>query len=86
MENKEIVYISDETKAYELLEEIKDYQSKNIYIITKEIELKISSLLSILQREDFELEMKTPIIKYINLLIKNIPYNLGIILSKKSEC
>ena len=86
MENKEITYIFDDTKAYQLLEEIKDYQSKNIYIITKEIELKISSLLSILQREDFELEMKTPIIKYINLLIKNIPYNLGIILSKKSEC
>ena len=86
MENKEITYISDETKAYQLIEEIKDYQSKNIYIINKEIELKIPSILSILQKEDFDLEMKSSIVKYINSLIKNIPYNLGIILTKKSEC
>ena len=86
MENKEITYIFDDTKAHQLIEEIKDYQSKNIYIITKEIELKISSILSILQKEDFDLKIKASIIKYINLLIKNIPYNLGIILSKKSEC
>ena len=86
MENKEINYISNDSEAYQLVEEIKDYQSKNLYIITKELEAKIPSILTLLQKEDFELEMKEPIIKYINSLIKNIPYNLGIILSKKSEC
>ena len=86
MENKEKTYITDDTKAHQLLEEIKDYQSKNIYIITKEIELKIPSILCVLQKEDFNLEMKASIIKYLNSLIKKIPYNLEIILSKKSEC
>jgi len=86
MKNKEIAYISEENKAYQLIEEIKNYQLKNIYIITKEIELKIPSILSILQKENFDFEMKSSIIKYLDSLIKNIPYNLGIILSKKSEC
>jgi len=86
MENKEITYISEESKAEHLIEEIKNYQSKNLYIITKEIELKIPSFLTILQKKNYELEQKETVIKYLNSLIKNIPYNFEIILSKKSDC
>ena len=69
--------IIDEQK---LLNEIKDYSSKNLYIITKELEEKIPYILSYIQNPKNEIANKKDIIKYFFSLIKNIRYNLEILL------
>ena len=73
--------IIDEQK---LLNEIKDYSSKNLYIITKELEEKIPYILSYIQNPKNEIANKKDIIKYFFSLIKNIRYNLEILLLYKS--
>ena len=73
--------IIDEQK---LLNEIKDYSSKNLYIITKELEEKIPYILSYIQNPKNEITNKKDIIKYFFSLIKNIRYNLEILLLYKS--
>ena len=68
-----------------ILNEIKELFDKNIFILTKEIEPKIPLILSYIQNPKNDIINKTQIIKYILSLIKNVPYNLEIILSKKSN-
>ena len=90
MENPEIKtiegYIKENdntTDQNNILEEIKDYMSKGIYFITKEMESKIPSFLSYLRNTENEILNKLKVIKYFMSLIKNIPYNLDLILAKK---
>ena len=68
-----------------LLNEVKDYHSKQMYIITNVIESKIPKILSYIQNYDNNIINKIHILKYLNSLIQNIPYNLEIILSKVSD-
>ena len=68
-----------------ILNEINEYQSRQIFIITKELEEKIPSILSYLQNDKNDPKQKLQIIEYIMSLIQNIPYNLDLILAKKSD-
>ena len=68
-----------------ILQEVKDYNKKQIYIITKKFESKIPKILSYLQNYENEIINKIHIVKYLILLIQNIPYNLDLILAQKSE-
>ena len=68
-----------------ILQEVKDYHKKQIYIITKKFESKIPSILSYLQNYDNEILNKMHIIKYLISLIQNIPYNLDLISAQKSN-
>ena len=83
MENPEIKTIGYDDK--ELIEKIKEYQSKRLYIITKELESKIPSILCYLQKEENNISTKAIIVNYLIELIKNIPYNSEIILALKSD-
>ena len=83
MENPEIKTIGAEDE--ELIEKIKEYQSKRLYIITKELESKITSILCYLQKEENNITTKINIVNYLIELIKNIPYNSDIILALKSD-
>ena len=67
------------------LKEVKELHSKKLFIITKEIELKIPSILSYIQDIKNEILNKIHIINYLFALIQNIPYNLDLILSQKSD-
>ena len=67
-----------------LLKEIKDFSSKNLFIINKELEEKISNILLYIQSEKNEIINKLEIIKYLISLIKNVQYNLEIILAHTS--
>ena len=78
-EKKEVI---DEQK---LLNDIKEYSSKNLYIISKELEEKIPYILSYIQNSKNEITNKQEIIKYFKSLIKNIVYNLEILLLYKSS-
>ena len=80
----------DETKKevideQKLLNDIKEYSSKNLYIISKELEEKIPYILSYIQDSKNEITDKQEIIKYFKSLIKNIVYNLEILLLYKSS-
>ena len=68
-----------------ILKEVKELHSKKLYIITKEIELKIPSILSYIQDIENEILNKIHVINYLFALIQNIPYNLDLILSQKSD-
>lgn len=67
-----------------ILNEIKDHSNKKFFIITKNLEEKIPYILAYIQNEKNEIINKLDIIKYFHLLIKNIPYNLEILLALKS--
>ena len=67
------------------LKEIKELHSQKLFIITKEIELKIPSILSYIQDIKNEILNKIHVINYLFALIQNIPYNLDLILSQKSD-
>ena len=81
---KEITKATDNNSNI-ILEEVKDYHKKQIYIITKKFESKIPSILSYLQNYNNEILNKIHIIKYLMPLIQNIPYNLDLILAQKSN-
>jgi len=83
MENPEIKTIGADDE--QLIDKIKEYQSKKLYIITKEIESKIPSILCYLQKEENDITIKIDFVKYLIELIKNIPYNTEIILAFKSD-
>ena len=93
MENPEASTIGEESPQKNIdkidpniiLKEVKDFHSKKLYIITKEIESKIPSILSYIQDDENEILNKIHIINYLLLLIQNIPYNLELILSQKSD-
>ena len=89
MENPEnLTVLKDNEKkdnANNILNEVKDYDLKQMFIITKEIELKIPLILSYLENDENEIINKLYIIKYLISLIQNIPYNLKLILAKKSD-
>ena len=93
MENPETPAIGEESPQKDIdkidpniiLKEVKDFHSKKLYIITKEIESKIPSILSYIQDDENEILNKIHIINYLLLLIQNIPYNLELILSQKSD-
>ena len=88
MENtNQIIEIESRTnnEINNILNEVKYYHSNKIYIITNEIESKIPLMLSYIQNYENEIINKMYIIKYINSLVQNIPYNLGIILSQFSD-
>ena len=67
-----------------ILKKIKDYSSKNLFVITKELEKIIPLILSFIQNEKNEILNKLDVIKYFISLIKNVPYNLDILLAHKS--
>ena len=69
----------------DILQEVKLYQTKQIYIITKEIESIIPSILSYIQNIKNDVSNKINIINYLLSLIQNIPFNLDIILAQKSN-
>ena len=85
-EEEEQTKINDNEKK-DILEEVKLYQTKQIYIITKELESKIPSILSYIQSPNNKNEIinKINIINYLFSLIQNIPFNLDIILAQKSN-
>ena len=83
MEAREIETIGADNE--DLIEKIKEYQSKKLFIITKEFESKIPSILCYLQKEENSITTKKVIVNYLNELIKNIPYNSEIILAIKSD-
>ena len=91
MDNPEIETKSgnvDENKINDeqnILKEIKDYLSINLFIITKELEEKIPCILSFIQIDKNQILDKLYIIKYLTSLIKTVPYNLDIILAHKSK-
>ena len=68
-----------------ILNNVKDYDSKKVYIITEEIESKMPFILSYLENLENEIFNKIYIIKYLISMIKNIPFNLEIILGIKSQ-
>ena len=68
-----------------ILNNVKDYDSKKVYIITEEIESKMPFILSYLENLENEIFNKIYIIKYLISMIKNIPFNLEIILGTKSQ-
>ena len=68
-----------------ILNEVKKYESKQMYIITKEIDSKISNILSYIQNDENEIFNKIYVLNYLFSSIKNIPYNLELILAKKSN-
>ena len=68
-----------------IIDKVKEYYSKNLFIITKELEIDLPNILSYIQNYENEIINKINIIKYLNSLIQNIPYNLDLILSKTSE-
>ena len=69
----------------EILNKVKTYESKKMYIITKEIESDIPSILSYIQSNKNQITNKINIINYLSESIKNIPYNLDLILVKQSN-
>ena len=81
MENPEPLTIEKELRTPTdnesniILEEVKDYHKKQIYIITKKFQSKIPSILSYLQNFNNDILNKIHIIKYLISLIQNIPYN-----------
>ena len=81
IENKTIN--PDETS--EILNKVKTYEANNMYIITSEIDSNIPLILSYLQNDENEIQNKIQIIKYLHQLIKTIPYNLYLLLQKKSN-
>ena len=83
-EKKELEKFNDNNKD-DILQEVKLYQTKQVYIITKEIESKIPSILSYIQNNKNDILNKINIINYLLSLIKNIPFNLDIILAQKSN-
>ena len=68
-----------------LLNDIKEYSTNKLYIISKELEEKIPYILSYIQNSKNEIINKQEIIKYLNSLIQSIDYNLEIILLYKSS-
>ena len=77
--------IQDESKnetidEQKLLNDIKEYSNKNLYIISKALEEKIPYILSYIQNSKSEIINKQEVIKYIKALIQNIEYNLEILL------
>ena len=68
-----------------LLNDIKEYSNKNLYIISKALEEKIPYILSYIQNSQKEIINKQEVIKYIKALIQNIEYNLEILLLYKSS-
>ena len=83
-ETKEQKESDNKINDEEILNLIQDYSNKNIIIITNELEEKIPFILSYLQNENNKISNKLDIIKYLNSLIKNIPYNTEILLVHKS--
>ena len=82
--------IQDESKnetidEQKLLNDIKEYSNKNLYIISKELEKQIPYILSYIQNSKSEIINKQEVIKYIKALIQNIEYNLEILLLYKSS-
>ena len=82
--------IQDESKnetidEQKLLNDIKEYSNKNLYIISKELEKQIPYILSYIQNSQKEIINKQEVIKYIKALIQNIEYNLEILLLYKSS-
>ena len=79
--------LKDENKEEQnILKDIKDYSSKNLFIINKELDDKIPNILAYIQNEKNEIINKLDIIKYLISLIENVQYNLEIILAHKSNC
>ena len=85
MEKLEIITPRNEVKdPLTILNNVKDYDSKKLYIITEEIESEMPFILSYLENIENEIFNKIYIIKYLISLVKNIPFNLEIILGMKS--
>ena len=85
MENCEVITAGQEINdPLTILNNVKEYDSKKIYIITEEIESKMPYILSYLENMENEIFNKIYIIKYLISMIKNIPFNLEIILGMKS--
>ena len=85
IEGESIEKENNEVDPNIILKEVKEFHSKNLYIITKEIESKIPSILSYIQSFENEILNKIHIIKYLFDIIQNIPYNLDLVLSQKSD-
>ena len=82
-ENEDTSKNNDESES--IVELVEKYQKINLFIITKELYTKISSILSYIQKSDNPIEKKISIVNYLLLLIQNIDYNLNILLSIHSD-
>ena len=85
MENPQNITIGQDDDQITILKEVKDYDAKKLYIVTENIESKMPSILSYLENMENEIFNKIYVIKYLISMIKNIPYNLELILAIKSK-
>ena len=85
MENPQNITIGQDNDQTTILKEVKNYDAKKLYIVTENIESKMPSILSYLENMENEIFNKIYVIKYLISMIKNIPYNLELILAIKSK-